>query len=169
MLQTSVAILYFINKVLLSLGKKAGWQIGIIASTLAIFYFFTLKLYLLAGLEISFLTILVYGLENHNKTPKNSNLLYVLMSIILVFLYFVLKNSTLMEFIISFDFILAIFFLAKNKWTLGWIVMFVGHLLMAYFTFAKGQTVFATLQALSCFVAIYALARRPKQDVLGAT
>jgi hypothetical protein len=162
MLQTAVAILYFINKIFLSLEKKAGWQIGILASFLAIFYFISLKFYLLAGLEISFLAILIFGLLNHNKEPKNMNVLYILMFLILAFLYFVLKNSTFLEFIISLDFILAIFFLAKRKWTLGWLIMLIGHVLMAYFTFKKHQEVFALLQVLSCIVALYALSKKPK-------
>lgn len=167
MLQTSVAILYFINKIFLSLEKKAGWQIGILASFLAIFYFISLKFYLLAGLEISFLAILIFGLLNHNKELRNMNALYMLLFFILVFLYFVLKNSTFLEFTISLDFILAIFLLAKRKWMLGWITMLIGHILMAYFTYKKHQNVFALLQVLSCFVAIYALSKKPKNVISG--
>jgi hypothetical protein len=157
MLETAVAILYFINKVLLSLNKKSGWQIGILASILAFFYFLSLKLYLLVGLELSFLSILVFGLINHGKEIKFKNLLYGLMFFIMVFLYFVLKNSTLIEFIISVCFILAIYFLANRNALSGWTIMLLGHLLMAYFTFTKNQYVFASLQILSCFVSLYAI------------
>jgi hypothetical protein len=166
MLETAVAILYFINKILLSLNKKAGWQIGILASILAFFYFLSLKLYLLVGLELSFLSILVFGLINHGKELKFKNLLYGLMFFIMVFLYFILKNSTLIEFIISVCFILAIYFLANRNTLAGWIIMLIGHLLMGYFTFTKNQYIFASLQLLSCFVSIYAILNYQKAQSL---
>jgi len=159
MLQVAVAVLYFINKVLLSLEKKSGWQIGILASSLAIFYFYSLDLYLLVGLEVGFMAILIFGLINHNQEIKYENLLYLVMIVLLVFLYFVLKNSTILEFLISLDFILAIFFLAKKKVLLGWIFMLLGHLMMAYFTYANHQTFFSTMQGFSVFVSLFAIYR----------
>lgn len=159
MLQVAVAVLYFINKVLLSLEKKSGWQIGILASSLAIFYFYSLDLYLLVGLEVGFMSILIFGLINHNQEIKYENMLYLVMILLLVFLYFVLKNSTILEFIISLDFILAIFFLAKKKVFIGWIIMLLGHLMMGYFTYTSHQTFFALMQFLSVFVSLFAIYR----------
>ena len=159
MLQIAVAVLYFINKVLLSLEKKSGWQIGILASSLAIFYFYSLDLYLLVGLEVGFMSILIFGLINHNQEIKYENMLYLVMILLLVFLYFVLKNSTILEFLISLDFILAIFFLAKKKVLIGWIIMLLGHLMMGYFTYTSQQTFFALMQFLSVFVSLFAIYR----------
>jgi hypothetical protein len=159
MLQIAVAVLYFINKVLLSLEKKSGWQIGILASCLAIFYFYSLDLYLLVGLEVGFMAILIFGLINHNQEIKYENMLYLVMIILLIFLYFVLKNSTLLEFLISLDFILAIFFLAKKKSLIGWIFMLLGHFMMGYFTYTNQQTFFAIMQFFSVFVSLFAIYR----------
>ncbi|MDP1817664.1 MAG: hypothetical protein CFE22_16615 [Cytophagaceae bacterium BCCC1] len=159
MLQIAVAVLYFINKVLLSLEKKSGWQIGILASCLAIFYFYSLDLYLLVGLEVGFMAILIFGLINHNQEIKYENMLYLVMIFLLIFLYFVLKNSTLLEFLISLDFILAIFFLAKKKDLVGWIFMLLGHFMMGYFTYTNQQTFFAIMQFLSVFVSLFAIYR----------
>ena len=159
MLQIAVAVLYFINKVLLSLEKKSGWQIGILASCLAIFYFYSLDLYLLVGLEVGFMAILIFGLINHNQEIKYENMLYLVMIFLLIFLYFVLKNSTLLEFLLSLDFILAIFFLAKKKDLVGWIFMLLGHFMMGYFTYTNQQTFFAIMQFLSVFVSLFAIYR----------
>ncbi|HLO44163.1 MAG TPA: hypothetical protein VK175_07515 [Leadbetterella sp.] len=162
MLQIAVAVLYFANKILLSLNKKAGWQIGILASSLAALYFFNLKLYLLVGLEVGFMSILIFGLVNHGKELKYQNILYIVMSVLLIFLYFVLKNSTLLEFLISLDFIVAIFFLAKKRTILGWAVMGLGHAMMAYFTYQNQQHFFAFMQILSIIVSIFAIYRSLK-------
>jgi hypothetical protein len=166
MLQIAVAVLYFINKVLLSLEKKSGWQIGILASCLAIFYFYSLDLYLLVGLEVGFMAILIFGLINHNQEIKYENMLYLVMIFLLIFLYFVLKNSTLLEFLISLDFILAIFFLAKKKDLVGWIFMLLGHFMMGYFTYTNQQTFFAIMQFLSVFVSLFAIYRNRPFTVL---
>lgn len=166
MLQITVSILYFINKVLLSLDKKSGWQIGILASSFAIVYFFTIKLYLLVGLELGFMLILIFGLINHGKEIKNQNVLYIVMFSILIFLYFVLKNSTFLEFLIALDFIVAIFFLAKKKPISGWSFMLIGHILMAYFTHQNNQTFFATMQVMSVFVSAFAIFRIMKLKTL---
>lgn len=157
MLQIAVAGLYFINKVLLSLNKKSGWQIGILASILAVFYFSSLKMYLLVGLEVGFMAIQTFGLFNHKKEVKHENLLYFVMSLLVILLYFVLKNSPFLEFLISLVFILAIFFLAKKKIILGWGIMLLGHLMMAYFTFQNQQHFFAVMQVMSIFVALFAI------------
>jgi hypothetical protein len=162
MLQSAVAILYFTNKILLSLDRKSGWQIGIVASSLAAWYFFSLNLYLLVGLEVGFMCILIFGLVNHGKELKYENILYVLMLLLLVFLYFVLKNSTFLEFLISTDFILAIYLLAKKKKTLGWLFMALGHLLMGYFTYHNKQYFFAIMQLLSIAVSFFAIWRLAK-------
>jgi hypothetical protein len=165
MLQAVVALLYFANKVLLSLNKKAGWQIGLLASVFAIAYFISIKVYLLVGLEFGFFSILVFGLLNHEQELKYEKALYSVMFVLLVFLYFVLKNSTFLEFLISVDFILAIYFLAKKNKILGWIVMLIGHLLMAYFTYYKQQYFFAIMQILSIGVAVYAILKTKNMEL----
>jgi hypothetical protein len=165
MLQAVVALLYFANKVLLSLNKKAGWQIGLLASVFAIAYFISIQLYLLVGLEFGFFSILVFGLLNHEQEVKYEKALYSVMFVLLVFLYFVLKNSTFLEFLISVDFILAIYFLAKKNKTLGWIIMLIGHLMMAYFTYSKQQYFFATMQVLSIGVAIFAILKTKNMKI----
>jgi hypothetical protein len=162
MLEIAVASLYFVNKVLLSLDKKAGWQIGLLASITAIFYFFSIKLYLLVGLEVGFFVILIFGLINHDKPLKGEKYLYFNMILLLVLLFFILKNSTLIEFFISTAFILAIYFLAKKQWQIGWFCMLIGHVVMCYFTFQKGQYFFPIMQGCSVFVSVFALFKNRK-------
>lgn len=158
-LQTAVAVLYFINKVLLSLGKKSGWQIGLLASILAIFYFYNLGSILLVGLEISFLSILLFGLLTHQKELKHQEILYGIMIFVMILLFFILKESSWLEFSISLLFILAIFGLAHRWLIIGWILMLCGHLLMGYFTYQKGEFIFASMQFLSAIVALFAIIR----------
>jgi hypothetical protein len=160
MLQIAVALLYFTNKVFLSLEKKAGWQIGILASIFAIFYFIQLKLYLLLGLELGFFCILIFGLLNHSGTNANKKVLYILMIGLMALLFVILKNSTWIEFLISTLFILAIYFLANKNWNLGWTLMLIGHVFMAYFTFEQKQTFFASMQVCSIFVALFAIIKK---------
>lgn len=157
MLQISVSVLYFINKVLLSLEKKSGWQVGILASSLAIIYFFSLKLYLLMGLEISFLALMVYGFLNHSRPIGGKIYVYLIIATSLFFMFLIIKESRFMEFAISFFFIFALYFLAIKNWNAGWSLMVVAHALMAYYTFEKQQYVFSLMQGLSCFVAVYAI------------
>lgn len=159
LLQSAVAVLYFLNKVLLSLGKKSGWQIGLLASILAIFYFYSLGSILLVGLEISFLSILLFGLFTHQKELKQQEILYGIMIFVMILLFFIFKESSWLEFTISLLFILAIFGLAHRWLVSGWILMLCGHLLMGYFTFNKGETIFAGMQFLSGFVALFAIFR----------
>jgi Nicotinamide mononucleotide transporter len=160
MLQIAVALLYFINKVLLSLQKKAGWQIGMLASITAIFYFIQIKMYLFLGLEIGFLAVQAFGWLHHNKPIKNEWLLHIILSISLLGLFFTLKNTSWLEFLTASLFQMAIYFLAKHRWTRGWAMMLVGHVLMAYFIYQKGQFFFSTMQILSCVVAIFALSKK---------
>lgn len=156
-IELASALLYFLNKVFLSLGKKTGWQIGIMAALVSIYYFFSIRIYLFIGLELSFLAILVYGLIFHEKPIKNQGYLYGIMLITMVLLFFILKDSSFLEFIISALFIVAIYFLAVKNWNLAWISFIVGHVLMAYFTYTKQQYIFASLQSASVFVGLFAL------------
>lgn len=135
-------------------------MLGIIASSLAIIYFISLKFYIIISLEIGMLGLMVYGLLNHSKKANIDKYVYTFMVIIMAVLLYTLQSTSWLEFIISLLFIGALFFLARHKWNIGWICMGLGHILMCVFTYENGEYFFAALQSLSAVVAVYAIVRK---------
>lgn len=157
MLEIAVASLYFLNKIYLSLDKRTGWLLGILASSLAIIYFITLKFYIIIALEVGMLGLMVYGLVNYQKKRSVDVYVYPFMILIMGVLLYAVPTTGWLEFIISLLFMGALFFLARKKWHLGWILLGIGHALMCFFTYQNGEYFFSSLQGASVFVAIYAL------------
>jgi predicted cation transporter len=163
-LEVFVSLLYFLNKLLLSLEKKTGWVIGILASATSLVYFLWLNSYIIAVLEGGVLLLMLYGFLNHSKKFRAELLAYFLIAAIMGYLLFTLEESTWLEFILSITFLLAIHSLASHKWILGWLFMGVSHVLLALFTFQKEQYFFAVMQICSAGVAVYAISKNRQRS-----
>ncbi len=157
MLEIIVSILYFSNKVFLFFEKKTGWVLGIMASGLAVFYFYFLSFYMLLSLEFACLTVMIFGLFGSNRYKNFSYIVYGIVTIVMLYLLFNIEESGFLEFTTSVLFILAFLFLAKDKWKIGWGFLALAHSLMLIILKGSGQIFFATMQGLSVLVCILAL------------
>jgi hypothetical protein len=156
-LEIIVGVLYFTNKVLFALNKTSGWYIGISASLCAIVYFYLLNSAMLVGLEVSFVIIQALGLFLSAEKTINPKYLYGSILSLMFLLFYLVNNSTWVEFLCSTFFILGVYLMAIKIKNIGWVLLAFGHCFMAYFTYFKGQYVFMTLQLLSILVALYAI------------
>ncbi|MGL4631433.1 MAG: hypothetical protein ACRCVT_09520 [Leadbetterella sp.] len=139
---------------MLSLGRSSGWWFGTAAAVFGFVYFIFLGSLPLAGLEVCFILLLIYGLLNQTRSIKMSKLLYVALICFLVTLYFLQKEASILELYIVVSFVLAVYFLADQKHILGWTIMLTAHISMAIFTFEKEQYIFSIFQVLSFFIAL---------------
>ncbi|WP_459212311.1 nicotinamide mononucleotide transporter [Aquimarina rhabdastrellae] len=160
MLEIIVSLLYFTNKIFLSIEKRTGWIIGALASATAMLYFISIKVYLLLILEAGFFALMLYGLKNHKASQKNNIFIYAIMILTMLGMLFTMDEVHILEFIVSIGFILAIHSLAVHRWKLGWIIMGISHAFMAVFAYQKEQHFFMTMQLISIIVAIYALLKK---------
>ncbi len=163
MLEIVVALLYFANKIFLSQEKKTGWILGAMASATAIFYFISIEVYLLLILESGFFILMLFGLKNHKSSPQKNIYIYGIMIITMLGMLFVVDEVQPIEFLVSVGFIVAIHSLAVHRWKLGWVIMGMSHIIMAYFTYEKQQYFFALMQGVSVFIAIYALMKKRQE------
>lgn len=166
MLEIIVSILYFVNKVFLSLEKKAGWVIGILASSIATFYFFTIELYLFLSLEFACLLIMIFGLLGTKNSKSFTLIVYSVIVLVMLYLLYNIEESGLLEFITSISFMISFLLIARNKWNLGWVLLGISHVLMAFVATSKAQYFFATMQGLSVVVCAYAIYHRYKESSL---
>jgi Nicotinamide mononucleotide transporter len=156
-LEIIVGVLYFANKVLLALNKPSGWYIGISASLCAILYFYMLDSTMLVGLEVSFVLIQALGLFLSGEKTINPKYVYGSIFGLMALLFYLVQNSTWVEFLCSTFFIVGVYLMAIKIKQSAWLLLAIGHCLMAYFTFHKNQYIFMTLQLLSIVVAVYAI------------
>ena len=167
MLEIIVAILYFLNKIFLYFEKKTGWVIGILASSLAIFYYLNLKLYIFMSLEVGSLLIMILGFIGANISKVFNYIVYSLLTLIMLFLLVNIEESGILEFTTSMLFIISYLALAQNKWQWGWLILGIAHLLMLFILKEKAQFFFSTLQGLSVVVCLLAILKKSKTFKLG--
>ncbi len=149
----------FLHKVfLLKSDKKIAWVLGIVASVISIAYFYSIDLNIYAGLEVGFIVLMLYGLTKQ-KTQKVENFIVIFMGIfclILAYLSFV-GVLTVLELISSITPLMSIYYLAKDKLKIGWILMVITCLITTFVVFEKGQIIFALYQVISLLLALYGL------------
>ena len=158
-LEIIVGVLYFTNKIFLAINKSGAWYVGICASLCAVVYFYMLGSLVLVGLEVAFVFIQVLGLAFEKEQTINPKYLYGSILGLIGLLFYLVHNSTWLEFVCSSVFIIGVYLMVIKIRKIAWLLFMFGHSLMAYFTYTKGQYVFMTLQILSVGVAIYALLR----------
>ncbi len=157
MLEIIVSLLYFSNKIFLLFEKKAGWILGIMASSLAAVYFYYLSFYIFLSLEFACLTVMIFGLFGSKRSAVFSYFVYGIVSLVMLYLMFNIEESGLLEFSTSILFILAFLFLARDNWNIGWGFLAIAHSLMLIVLQGGGQHFFATMQGLSVVVCVIAL------------
>lgn len=153
-LEVSVALLFFSNKVFVLIGKRTGWLLGVIAAFLAGFYFYYLELYVYTILEIGLIVLMGYGFLIIKKQPRVERFIHGVIIILMVILsYFVFDGMlTIYEFISSIGMLVGTYFLTHERAMLGWLCYTVGHLLSVYVMYSKDQSFFADFQLASAIV-----------------
>ena len=136
------------------------------ASGTAMFYFFSIQVYLLLVLEGGFFILMLYGLMNHKASEKNNVYIYAIMILTMLGMLFFMEEVFFLEFLVSVGFIIALHALAVHRWNFGWISMAISHLFMAVFAYQKEQHFFMAMQLLSIIVAFYAISRKRRQQAL---
>lgn len=152
MLEAVVSILYLINKIFLLFNKRTGWTIGAVASGTAMIYFFGIQLYIFCALEAACLCIMIYGAVGKVTSKRITYYVYSICAAVTVFLLIQIQETGLLEFATSLLFMMAFLYLADGKRKLGWILLGLAHLIMAYITYSKAQYFFSSLQVISVFV-----------------
>lgn len=158
-LEIIVTVLSFIHKIfLLKQDRKIAWSIGIIASLLSIYYFYTIHLSVYVGLEIGLSILMLYGLFMI-KSKKVEDLINIFTGIfcILIAYWSFIGLLTIYELISSITALLGIYFLTHKKDKIGWIFWIATYIVTMYVVFQKGQLLFFIYQFFSLILAIYAL------------
>ncbi len=143
--------------------KRSGWMFGLLASALAMIYFFNLSFYLFFSLELACFVIMFLGLFAEKMSIKVSIGIYAVVGLVMLYLLFNIRESGWMEFATSILFMCAFLLLAKKKYFNGWLCLGISHGMMLLVTFEKGEHFFALMQGLSlvvCGVAMWRTTRR---------
>lgn len=158
-LELTAVILSFLHKLfLLRQDRRIAWAIGIIASIVSIFYFYSVHLFIYAGSEIGFATLMLYGFLNvKNIKIKDLITLFTgLFCLVLTYLTFI-GLLTIFELVSSATALFGIYFLAHHKEGAGWIMSIFTCIITFGVVFVHGQFVFAFYMFFSLLVAIYGL------------
>jgi hypothetical protein len=166
LLQISVSILFFGNKVFVLLGKRTGWLLGALAATLAFFYFYQLKLYVYTTLEAGLVILMLYGFFPKRSKKIEFWIRVLIGTIMLGIGYYAFSGYiTIIEFLSSIILLWGTYLLANKKLILGWSAYIVAHGFATILGCEVGQIIFAVFQLASVIVAIIGLAisLRPSQ------
>lgn len=156
-LQILVSVIFFTNKVFVLAEKKAGWLLGAIAASLAVFYFFFIQLYVYTALEFGLIALMGYGfLKGEEKKPQAETLIRVITIVVMLALgYFAWSGIiTAVELVSSLALLVGTFLLTHNKARAGWVLYAVAHGLAAYLGYHKDQWVFADFQIASMIISV---------------
>ena len=159
-LQIAVSVIFFTNKTLVLADKKSGWLVGVVAATLATFYFFRIELYIYTVLELGLIVLMGYGfLWAGQKKPLTEMVINWTTAIaMLVMTIFVFTGlMTAVEFGSSVALLLGTYFLTHNQISWGWSLYALAHGLAAYLGYHKDQQIFADFQVASGIVSLVGL------------
>lgn len=159
LLQVSVSLIFFLNKLLLLVEKKSGWLVGAIAALLALIYFYIIGLYVYTVLEIGLVALMIYGFVVKTKVPRIERLINILI-IVLMFALMIFSFSgmlTVYELISSATLLLGTYYLSHSRLMLGWCLYIVAHFLATIVGFSKHQLFFANFQIASVIVSMVAV------------
>ena len=177
-LQWTVGLFFFANKVFLLAEMKAGWKIGLGGSVLAVTYFAILDLYVLALIEVALGLLFVYGLLvslSSTRSAKARNIALVASFLTIPFVVWATYagEMTILETLASVFMLIGFYFVAGNErdkvifshltpTQFGWLVLAITHtiaawLMRGYFT---GQEFFADMQIASVVVCLVIVAQQ---------
>lgn len=154
-----VSLIFFLNKVLVLVGKKSGWLVGSVAATLAVIYFLFLDLYIFTILEVGLAVLMGYGfLMKEKKNPNTEKLIQFFIIVVMSLLAYLAFSGimTIIEFSGAILMLLGTYYLTHNRLALGWFLYGVSHLFAAYVTILKNQQFFADFQIASAIISAVA-------------
>lgn len=153
-LQISVSLLFFVNKSLLLVNKRSGWLFGAFAAILAIFYFFSVGLYVYTTLEFGLIVLMVFGfLKEKSKNIDNLVRIFTLVIMIVIGCITFKGSLTFFELTSSISLLLGMYLLAKQYYTWGWFASIIAHGSACYIGYCMKQDFFANFQLASAFIA----------------
>lgn len=155
LLEISVSLIFFTNKVLVLAGKKFGWLVGSIAAVLAAIYFYLLGFYVYTALELGLIVLMGYGFFKSSKKNLKVEVLirFVIVVVMLALSVFVFQGKlTIIEFVSSLGMLWGTFFLTHDRVRLGWILYASANIGSAYLGFQKEQQFFMDFQIASAIV-----------------
>lgn len=156
-LEIAVALLFFTNKIVLLIGKRTGWLVGVIAATLSVVYFFLLDLYIFTVLEIGLFVLMGYGYLKGKRTSAREELLVrvALTCVMGALIYFVFTGiMTVVEFFGAALMLWGTYLLTHDFVRWGWAIYGVSHCLAAAVGYWKLQPFFADFQIASAIVGV---------------
>ncbi len=163
-LQVAVALIFFVNKTLVLVGKKVGWLFGAIAAMLGVFYFFRIGLYVFTVLEMGLIILMGYGFLKKEGNAAVERFLFVVIGIVMLALtYFVFVGlMTFVEFCASITLLIGTYYLTHSHIRLGWGLYAVAHALAAIVGYDKDQTFFADFQIASALISVVGASTRSR-------
>ena len=166
------SILYFSQKVFLSLNKRIGWILGFLGSIAFIIVTLHKGSYSYTILEATSGIIFIFGIFAWDKNNKLQNKITILMSIItilgiiFVFLLNLGSPNRILENLMVLLFSIGAVFLVLKK-PIGWILYILGHLVLIYYGYILGTYYISLLQVISLPFAVIGyknLKNRPSRD-----
>lgn len=156
-LQVSVSLIFFVNKVLVLIGKKSGWLLGVLAAFLAIFYFYCIGLYVYTALEFGLIVLMGYGFfKSEERKPYVETAIRGVTAIVMFALtWFAFSGFiTIIELFSSLGLLAGTYFLTHEKVRVGWLLYSMAHVLAAILGYYKEQQFFADFQIASAIVSL---------------
>lgn len=154
-LQISVSVILFTNKVYILQGKKVAWLIGMIGTILAMAYLYIIHLYVFTVLEIGLIVLMAYGFfqkEEKNLTvEKFINIIIILSAVAMAWFVFT-GIMTIFELVGSMGLLIGTYCLTHNKQKIGWLCYLVAHLFTAHLGYDRHQYFFADFQIASAII-----------------
>jgi hypothetical protein len=157
-LQIVVSLAFFVNKVLVLVGRKReGWFVGALAAFVGVFYFYMIGLYIYTALEVGLVILMGYG--SLMKTEKNPKVEFAIRSVTVIIMLVLTLWAfsgllTGVELLSSLGLIVGTYFLTHDKPVAGWVTYAVAHSLAAYLGYGRGQQFFADFQVASAIISI---------------
>lgn len=164
------SILYFSQKIFLSLNKRIGWILGFMGSIAFTIVTLHKGSFSYSILEITSGIIFIFGMFAWKKNNKLQNKIIILMSfltliaIIIVFLLNLGSPNWILENLMVVLFSIGALFLVLKKPT-GWILYILGHLVLIYYGYILGTYYISILQIISLPFAVIGY-RNLKNDII---
>ena len=156
-LQIAVALIFFVNKVLVLVGRKSGWLVGAVAATLGLFYFYLIGLYIYTALEVCLIVLMSYAfLEKSERSARVETALRMGTTVMMIAIaLFAFSGSlTAVELISCTGLLWGTYLMTSGSLTTGWALCGVAHVFASYLGYGRGQVVFADFQVASSIVSL---------------
>lgn len=160
-LQVAVAWVFFANKVLVLVGRRSGWAVGVLGAALALVYFYLLDLFLFTVLELGLIVLMLYGFAAHGGSRSRFELVarVAITLAMTAMVWFVFTGvMTVVEFMSALLMLWGTYLLASGSLAWGWGLSVVAHALAGVIGWSKNQLTFADFQVASSIVALIGVA-----------